>query len=522
VLSNTARLRLLQNRILGAGTSPLDNLYWDLLINESVGRAMGPQDLIAVYHASHAEGEVESVAARAQAQSAGKKSKASVHGTAPPSAVFEFYMACYEELWRLPEGHLVGEARALTKFPDWRGDARRFVNRFFQMIDDPFVRFIAFCQVIKPYLEQDKKNQQDSTEDIPMAHDLGEPSAGDWEVVLGSDPQVDKAIDEARKKGILPREAAQRAQAQEAKDPLEQIDDIMNGYGGMPGKQAAAFRRRLVSSVYGRLVDQHLFKLPPLPAPEPDRIIPGPTEEYEWGDDPAQIDWGASVLRHGPMAAAFPLRRDWLPDEPVLGTYSVPRIEIYLDTSGSMPDPERNLNALTLAAQILAAAAIRKGSLVRGVIYSSGPESPMVSPWMGSEQTAREWLLHYSGGGTDFPWKFLAGSVKETRSAPPLRIVVSDQDFLYNLRDTNAPSTMEAAVRSSPMFVALLHLYPGYGKPEVLAPYVGRPSFRLVPVHDMADFAKTAAELADALFPAGRGSHSRARHSQMRTKKRNR
>ena len=220
------------------------------------------------------------------------------------------------------------------------------------------------------------------------------------------------------------------------------------------------------------------------------------TEDWEWGDNPRAIDWtrrSSAQGRAGPGAS--PLRRELEPDEPSPHGAAFPAVEIYLDTSGSMPNPATALNVMTLAAQILAASALRKQGVVRGIVYSSGP--PLVSPWMYDEESARRFLLHYAGGGTDYPFEMLKASARERSD------VVRDRLGLrLPLERAGRGSDGGARVRHRQVAGARGLPRPARGRrgEDVLAPALASPRFRFVRVASLNDFGRAAADLADALF----------------------
>ncbi|HZI16844.1 MAG TPA: hypothetical protein VE153_41135, partial [Myxococcus sp.] len=159
-------------------------------------------------------------------------------------------------------------------------------------------------------------------------------------------------------------------------------------------------------------------------------------------------------------------------------------------------NPEHQLNAMTLAAQVLSASALRKKATVRGVIYSHA--DPRVSPWMYDEETARDFLLHYIGGGTQFPFELLEAHSKERPDA--LRVIISDSDFLANVSEKKSMETLVEAARRSRALVAFLMLPDGNRARQVLAPALAEPRFRLVVVTWLSDFGPAAAALSRALL----------------------
>jgi len=464
-LGLAAALQVLEQRLIPGLKQSLTNLFFDLLVNEYVGRTRA-EELAAVY--------------RGFLKAAGGET----------SPLFCFYLAIYEELWGLDPASLVpaGMVETMdTSYPGWRADARMFVQTFYALTD-VHLQFVYFVSTFIRYIPDPSKLQYV----IPMGADVPQPDEDDFDAVIrgnGSE-QADDALEEARERGwikdsgLLDREEA---------DPLTTIDRITNH---MPGSAQAAFRQAMVSKHYKRLVDQYILKLPAV-TPPPEAALPSVLEDWEWGDSPRSIDWTGTILAHGPLAGVHPLQRDLLPDEPSPREQDMPAVEVYLDTSGSMPDPQTALNTMTLAAQILAASAIRKKGIVRGIVYSSGP--PLVSDWMYDEETARRFLLRYAGGGTDYPFALLKKFSDERGDA--IRVIVSDSDFLYNVRAPGAMDKLKYGIDHSRLLVAFLAAGEAQAR-ETLEPVLRYPRFRLAIVKGLDQFAQAAADLADAVLGA--------------------
>lgn len=470
-LGLAASLQVLEKRLIPGLSQSLTNLFFDLQVNEVVGRPRGSGPLARRDLAAEAAAIYRSF------------------GADDPSPLFAFYLAVYEELWGDSAKDLVPAKVAADmdgKFRGWRADARKFVQTFYAL-EGTHRQFVFFCSIFIRYVGPPEK----LVYCIPLGGDVPAPDLDDFDSILrgyGQD-EAEDALREARENGWLEDSGlAENAAAGDALGNLERVSS------GIPGNARAEFKLALVSRHYKRLVDEHILKLP-AETPPPEPFLPGPTEDWEWGDSPAAIDWNASVLARGPLAAVQPLRRELLPDEPLPSEQGLPSVEIYLDTSGSMPDPSTALNAMTLAAQILSASALRKNGRVRAVIYSSGPVKS--SPWMYDEETARRFLLQYAGGGTDFPFALLH---KKAEEAPDvLRVIVSDSDFLSNVQQLRAMEHLAYAVDRSRLLVALLASSGARARP-VLEPVLGRPRFRLALVDDVSHFGKVAADLADAIL----------------------
>jgi hypothetical protein len=459
-LGLAAQLELLERRLVPGLASSRPNLFFDLQVNEVVGRT----------HAAELAQVYRGFVAREPAC----------------GPLYWFYLAVYEELWGLEACELAPAAQAAEmerRFPAVRVEARLFAQTFWSL-PDVFLQFVYFCSRFIRFVDEPQKERGA----FPLAGDVQAPDLDDWDGALAGSPAAEDALAEARERGWLDGEGGASATA----------GDVFRRLSGMPGHAQAKFRAALVERQYRRLVDAHLFEIPATQAP-PDPLLPTITEDWQPGDDLRSIDWTASVLARGAFAAVAPLRRELEADPPRVDAAELPAVEIYLDTSGSMPDPAQAENAMTLAALVLATAAIRRRGSVRGVVYSAGP--PRCSTWMYDEETARRFLLHYAGGGTEYPFATLAASARERDDV--LRVVVSDGDFLHNARGKGALDVLAGSLPRSRAFVALLHVHPAQqaDAQKLFAPLAGDARFRLAFVDDLRHFATMARRLADALLP---------------------
>jgi hypothetical protein len=466
-----AELRVLEQRLIPGLGQSLTNLFFDLQVNEYVGRTHA-EALCAVY-----QGFLRTPDKRKERNQGEKQGET--------SPLFCFYLAIYEELWRKAPGDLVprGQLEPLEKaYPGFRAQARMFVQTFYAL-PDPRLQFLYFCAAFIRFIAVASQVQYF----LPMGQDVSTPDEGDLDAAMQAGGRWSDALDTARENGWLD----EGHDTKEA-DPLDAIRRVTNH---LPGKGGGPLRRALVGRHYKRLVDAYILKLPSAPSkPEPYlRTLP---EAWEYGDDPTTIDWTLTVIAQGHLAAVAPLRRELEADVPPPSDLGVPALEIYLDTSGSMPDPQTSLNAMTLAAQVLSASALRKGATVRGVVYSD--RDPLISPWMYDEERARDFLLHYIGGGTWCPVEEMERLSEERPDV--LRVIISDGDFLANMQHGDALERLKRVMRRSRRVVAFLALASDDPARKVLSPVLGDAKFRLATVQWMSDFGPAAAALADALL----------------------
>jgi hypothetical protein len=461
-----ARLRLIEKALLPLDDYSLINLFTDLLINDALFPALGDQ-LARVYEAFAGEGDWER------------------------DPAFLFYMAVYEERWRRRPGSLMGPASGdfAEAYPDYRAEAQVLGQNLFHVGPNLYTQFLYFTSVVSRYVPPRKGDAPTAID--PYACGCGEPSADDWAEALTPDAREKEAIRRAEAEGWIHKEIAER---------LSDRDALARRIHGIPGAGGDDATRvpEVMAAYYRRQAERYLLRPPP-------RLVFGeattPTtlEEWEPGDPLTDVDWAATLGQRGPdFGAAQPLRRQRVAEaEGWEVPLWQPRVEVYLDVSGSMPDPRFHRNAMTLAAQILVTAAIRAGGWARAVLYSGSPVA--FWEWCRSEVELSRFLMHYVGGGTDFPFDLLHKSVTECRGVQPTRVVITDADFHANhaARPANAGIFAEAG-RASPHLVLLLH---GTGDKDGRYRKAGA---RVVTVADLEDYPKLAASLAGALFEEGR------------------
>jgi hypothetical protein len=453
----SADLLLMANELFTRFPPVFLNLFYDLLINEAVGRdAQLREQLQALYR--------------------GTSDKA-------PSALFQLYLSIYDALWGTP-GHLCPTAPR-----DVSEKAELFAQTFFSLssIHDQFAYFCAtFAQLIFDAAER----QQDTAHGHPLLGDVALPSENDYPADCTPSPAAIKALRRALEDGWLPEDfPGKQSSTAGLQDPLSRL-------AGLPGTGQREAAERRADRFYASRIEQVLaaLQLPPQPNVK-DPYLPGPLEDWDVGDDPSEIDWISSLSRRGALAAATPLRRTWDVDDEPGEAPGIPRLELYLDTSGSMADPLHGLNPMTLAAQVLATLAIRRGSQVRACVYSY--QNPLRSGWLRSEHAARRFLFQYIGGGTLFPFEVL----HDWSRADPgvVRVVISDSDFLHNLAQAPRKQFEQSVLRSRHLVLLLL----GVSTEDVERHWKGPlpRGARVVTVAGVDAFASLAARLGDALFP---------------------
>ncbi len=468
-LSTQARLELLEKEILPFRSYSLLNLFTDYLINTELAREKDfLAQMAAVYRGTPAPAEAME-----------------------QDPAFWFYLTCFEEAWGLEPRTLTREAgEALERrFPGARAEAQLLAEEVPNLAPNLFTQFLYFASVVSRYqvVDPEKDGPGDGKSLNPGHGDYSKPSAGDYADALERTAAESEAIRKAIEKGWLKPERIGDTEASRQ----QRAAGLPGVLAGEPRKLAEAMAIR-----YRRLAERHLVP-PPRERRAGDPLVPSTLSEWDPSDSPREIDWTASILALGPdLAAAAPLRRDLLPDDGGEAVVERPvRLELYLDVSGSMPDPKAALNPMTLGAQVLATSAIRGGGQVRALIYSTNNVRHWA--WTRNEMEVSRFLMTYIGGGTDFPFDVLSASVRECGPRQPIRCVLTDSDFSYNLkaRESHGASAREAASKGT--FVALLN---GSRGEEAWVKEIGATGIVTVPVATMAEFPAAAAALGEKLF----------------------
>lgn len=162
--------------------------------------------------------------------------------------------------------------------------------------------------------------------------------------------------------------------------------------------------------------------------------IPGPLETWELGDDATELDWPATLAVNPVVVPGVTTRRrTQLPDDPVATTEAV-SLDLYIDSSGSMPHPDRGSSAV-LAGMILVLSVLKGGGRVRVTSWSGRGQVAGDSVYTRDRLEIMRQLTTFFGGGTVFPLDLLADRYPPgERDRDELRhLVVLSDDGLMSL-----------------------------------------------------------------------------------------
>lgn len=180
--------------------------------------------------------------------------------------------------------------------------------------------------------------------------------------------------------------------------------------------------------------------------------IPGPVELWENGDALADLDWPLTMRSGVVIPGVTTKRRSELDDEPVVQKRSLD-LDVYIDSSGSMPRPERGSPAV-LAGAILALSVLRGGGRLRVTSFSAPGQVAGMPRFSRDSGEIIEAFCAFFGGGTSFPldlYRSRYAKLPAPTEAVQRHVVVLSDDGLVSMFGTgNEPySTVARDVRGT-------------------------------------------------------------------------
>jgi hypothetical protein len=387
------------------------NLYTDLLINDRLQRQAG-LDIAGVYRRM-AERE-----------------------PGPRSRLWMLYMGIYEALWALEKGSLGGP----IDDPATQGDAWLGARVVRVYARDWLYAAGRFAALVLPYLAEDA--EQDAA--LRRLHDTRSAAAG-------ADPsgaqrveadEADGAIHPSRDPLVTGDDANEAVQAEPApvtpgrpgagqtREPFE-YGEILRAAGLTLSDEEIAIR------YYRERALPLLVPFPVQPAASSEEPQLEGVEPWALGDSLDEIDWLQTVAQSPVVIAGVTTVRRVYGREP--GTTGKPEpidLDLYVDSSGSMPDPRRITSFLTLAGAVIALSALKAGARVQATLWSGKQQWIGTEGFVRDEQAILNILVGYFGGATAFPVHRLRDTfAKRTLRDRPVHILMISDDGITTMFD---------------------------------------------------------------------------------------
>lgn len=385
------------------------NLYGDLMINDRLQRRAGV-DVASVYGKLRQHTRSENT-----------------------SSVWSVYTRTYEHLWRLRAGSLAplgldeeldADALLLSRIvrsfaSDWLRGARRF------------------AVVLYRYLAADQKHEKGNLfEELGLHDTKGASSAvpGEENVIPDGLANIDPAEldgddldildDSLASRRMPPVDAGANAPARgQYRQPFE--------YGALLEALGLDLEKfEVTSRYYKERALPHLIPFPSRRSPRSTEPLAEGYEDWVAGDPLEALDLFGSVMRSPHVVPGVTTVQRVYGEAPGDDPARVPLdLDIYIDCSGSMPDPSVAVSYLALCGTILALSALRSGARVQATLWSSPGVFETTGGFTRDERTVLRMVTGYVSGSTAFPLHLLRGTYENRKpSDPPAHIVVISDD----------------------------------------------------------------------------------------------
>jgi hypothetical protein len=188
--------------------------------------------------------------------------------------------------------------------------------------------------------------------------------------------------------------------------------------------------QQMVARFYRELALPHLIPFPTRHAPGAVEPLPEGEAPWEASDPIESLDAFGSMLRSPIVVPGVTTVQRVYGESP--GEDPAPRpldLDIYIDCSGSMPDPTTNLSYLALAGTILTLSALRAGARVQATLWSDAGRFDTSHGFIRDEKRLLALVTGYVPGGTAFPLHILRDTYSARKpDEPPAHIVVISDD----------------------------------------------------------------------------------------------
>ncbi len=421
----TDQLRLLARIRAGLPTleahAPLvANLYADLLINDRLQRQEGLR-LADIYRrlAKAAEGQ-------------GPKDRSSL--------VFDLFLRIFEHLWSLERGNLGPDSDDARIAGDaWLG------ARLIRVYAGDWMRGAGgFAALVLPYLVDDADAAREALKhllDTLGAGEGSEPYGGidiDGDETGALHPAYDPAVTgddepaDAPQDGTTPADAdsSRRATGGQTREPF-QYGELLRAAGLKLDDHEAAVR------YYRERALPYLVPFPRRTRPtSPEPQLEG-LDPWDLGDPIDALDGLQSVLLSPRVIPGVTTVQRHYGEEPGQTLARMPiDLDMYVDSSGSMPNPQQRTSFPSLAGAVIALSALRAGSRVQVTLWSGKKQFMHTPGFVRDEHAILRTLTGFYGGATAFPIHqlrdtYLAGGRRER----PVHILHISDDGITTMFD---------------------------------------------------------------------------------------
>lgn len=148
----------------------------------------------------------------------------------------------------------------------------------------------------------------------------------------------------------------------------------------------------------------NLIRYPVRETPKAADPLPEGLQTWDVGEPLQEVDWLQSVVSSPVVVPGVTtVQRVWGTSEGNEREKKPVDLDLYVDCSGSMPNPQTATSYLTLAGAIVALSALRVGARVQATLWSGAGEFETTGGFVSDANKVLSILTGYLGGSTAFP-----------------------------------------------------------------------------------------------------------------------
>jgi hypothetical protein len=351
-------------------------------------------------------------------------------------------MRIYELLWGLGKGALGGGATD----DRMEGDAVLGARLLRSYADDWLDGSGRFACLLLPYVMEDEKSREllSHWQDTKQAGAGGDPSG-----LTEEDPEEQKgAIHPAQDPELNGEDFGEQEGASgTGAPPLESGGDSTPGHGQTrePFQFGELLRaagvdlsdHEMAIRYYREQARPHLIPFPSRRFPESRDPLPEGLEPWDIGQPLDAADWLQSVLQSPSVIPGMTtVQRIWGTTEGHHPRRQPLDLDLYVDSSGSMANPQQRISYPALAGAIVCLSALRAGAQVQVTLWSGNRQALSTAGFVRNEHDILAVLTGYFGGGTAFPIHTLRDTYA-TRGldARPVHLMAISDDGISTMFD---------------------------------------------------------------------------------------
>ena len=319
--------------------------------------------------------------------------------------LWRLYLRIYEALWTLERGSLGGGTRRDDRVD---GDAWLGARLVRVYARDWVAGAGRFATLILPYLADDDA----AAKALARWHDTRAAGAGldpqggldveddetDGAIHPSLDPEITGEDVPAAATDAPGRGAGQTQNARgQCREPFE-YGEILRASGLSLSDHDIAVR------YYRERALPHRVPFPTRPAPHSAELQLEGLEPWDIGDSPDLLDPMQSVMQSPRLIPGLSTVKRVYGPAPDREQEPLPLdLDLYVDSSGSMPNPQRQTSWLTLAGAVIVLSALRAGARVQATLWSGAKQFLHTDGFVRNEDAILRVLTGFFGGATAFP-----------------------------------------------------------------------------------------------------------------------